>query len=160
MPHVRPAGRIPGRRRLKKPEPRLQQLRQPGAILTEPSGIWHTEPPHWFQVAWHCHRIADRSFAWRGRQMWVCARCLGVILGASLGFLSLMAILVLQGRDAIMSPWTWAIGMAGAGSCILDWSLQTWAHLPSTNMRRLITGLWGGFGTVSAFLAFFGVVVH
>ncbi len=83
-----------------------------------------------------CHRIPERCFTFRGKPMPFCARCLGATVG------QIVAILV-----AIiwrLPPW-WA-NAALLGLMLVDWSLQEYLDILSTNPRRLITGLTGGVG--------------
>lgn len=85
-----------------------------------------------------CHQRADRSFFINGWQMPVCARCTGVILSYPLA-----VILFFVKRVSVMS----AVIMSGI--MFLDWFVQYIGLLPSTNKRRLITGLIGGFGVAT-----------
>ena len=82
-----------------------------------------------------CHQIPKRSFFFKGYQFPVCARCTGVILGE---FISIILLLC-------------SIRIHFIVSCILlipmgiDWGLQFLKILESDNIRRLITGMLGGF---------------
>jgi uncharacterized membrane protein len=83
-----------------------------------------------------CHQLKERSFHFRGKQMFVCSRCFGIIVGyiiispvfyflkLNLGFYSILLLIPL----------------------IIDGSIQHFKILTSTNIRRLITGLLGGIG--------------
>ena len=35
----------------------------------------------WFDKYWGCHQLPERSFFFKGYQLPICARCLGIILG-------------------------------------------------------------------------------
>jgi hypothetical protein len=52
-----------------------------------------------------------------------------------------------------VSTWSaqtvWASAILCVLICVIDWSLQTWADIPSTNGRRLATGALGGAGAVA-----------
>lgn len=91
-----------------------------------------------------CHQMPERSFFYHGYQFPVCARCTGVLIG------SLLAI-----------PLFFKIGFRkvpvfiGLGLMWVDWVLQKAEVCESTNKRRLITGITGGFGVMSLQLAFF-----
>jgi len=83
-----------------------------------------------------CHQIPERCIAVRGEPMPICARC----LGATIGHFAALALLL---AGAVVSLW------AVAGACTVmgvDWAVQEYGVLMSTNPRRLATGVLGGFG--------------
>lgn len=82
-----------------------------------------------------CHRLPERSFFFHGHQFPVCARCTGVAIGQAL------AILLNFKRDIPAAVSALFLGIMGT-----DWGLQTLNIKESTNSRRLITGMLGGFG--------------
>lgn len=85
-----------------------------------------------------CHQKPERSFFIHGYQMPVCARCFGVILGYLIAVPSFFIFGFLK--------------MISLGGCVLmfaDWLVQAAGLLKSTNYRRLITGILGGFGIMS-----------
>lgn len=82
-----------------------------------------------------CHQMPERSFFYKGYQFPVCARCTGVILSA------LGAVILFFKRK--IPIW---VCIAMSGVMLVDWLLQYFKILPSTNKRRLATGLIGGFG--------------
>lgn len=90
-----------------------------------------------------CHQMPGRSFFWRGYQFPVCARCTGVIAGE----LAMIVLLVLGVR---VSFWGAVALLAPMG---LDWGLQFLGILPSTNVRRLFSGLLGGAGLTGVYWA-------
>lgn len=83
-----------------------------------------------------CHGIPERCFRYKGKHLPFCARCLGVSIGHVLSF----ALLLFDKLPAA----TLSVGFVAVMG--IDWSLQKWAGIPSTNTRRLITGVLGGFG--------------
>jgi len=87
-----------------------------------------------------CHQIADRSFFIRGRQLPVCARCTGVLLGSLLAY----AFFVLWSPPLL-------ICVFGLAVMFTDWLIQRLNIKESTNIRRLITGLLGGYSIASLF---------
>lgn len=89
--------------------------------------------------AWSCHRMPSRSFHIEGKPMPMCARCLGVAMGH---VVALGAWLTL----GLIGPLFAVVLMA---VCFADWAVQRWAGWESTNPRRLVTGLVGGFGMVA-----------
>lgn len=82
-----------------------------------------------------CHQMPERSFFIKGYQFPVCARCTGVII-------SYFLALILFKKYKV--PWQLCIIMAGI--MLTDWSLQYFGIKESTNPRRFVTGLIGGFG--------------
>lgn len=82
-----------------------------------------------------CHQMPERSFFYKGYQFPVCARCTGVILSA---FLATIIFIKKKLRVSLC--------IAMSGVMLTDWLLQYFDILASTNRRRLITGLIGGFG--------------
>ena len=89
-----------------------------------------------------CHQVPDRCFRFRGEPMPFCARCLGVVIG----------------QTAALTLALWA-DLPGYQHCVIltlpmavDWGLQRFSGVLSTNWRRLTTGLLGGFGLSSLML--------
>ena len=89
-----------------------------------------------------CHRIPERCFHVRGKPMPVCSRCLGVGVGQSVALIAVLAGLEL--------PYTVAVALAVP--MMLDWGLQMYLHVMSTNVRRFATGVMGGFGAATVLL--------
>jgi uncharacterized membrane protein len=85
-----------------------------------------------------CHQLPERSFFIKGYQMPVCARCTGVILG----YIIAIPIFIILDFKLMLS-------IASCFVMLLDWSLQQAKIKPSTNKRRLITGILGGFGIMT-----------
>lgn len=81
-----------------------------------------------------CHRLPDRSFFYKNHQFPVCARCTGVFIG---NIFSLAGIV-------FYTP-SWFLLFCGCGIMFIDWFLQYIKILKSTNLRRLITGVIGGY---------------
>lgn len=83
-----------------------------------------------------CHRLPDRSFTIRGKPMPFCARCLGASIGHVFSF-----VLFCLG---LLPPFILCLFFMLI--IFLDWSLQRWFGVMSTNPRRLVTGIIGGIG--------------
>ncbi|MBO5317534.1 MAG: DUF2085 domain-containing protein [Oscillospiraceae bacterium] len=85
-----------------------------------------------------CHQRPDRSFFFKGYQFPVCARCTGVLIGYLV---------------AIPSYIAWGVNLRiciiFAAIMFLDWVLQYGKLLESTNIRRLATGVCGGYSIMS-----------
>ena len=82
-----------------------------------------------------CHRLSERSFFYKGKQFPVCARCTGVAFGQITAIITAF----------IHSPPLWFI-LLTCLVCLVDSSLQYMMILMSTNIRRFITGIAGGYG--------------
>lgn len=88
-----------------------------------------------------CHQLPKRSFFVKGWQMFVCARCFGVIVGDFVG----TALFFLVHPPLLLSV------------CLLlpmavDWGIQRLGILESTNVRRLLSGISGGVGLTFIYL--------
>ena len=91
-----------------------------------------------------CHQMPERSFFLKGYQFPVCARCTGVIIA------SILATIVFFKKKL-------PIGVCIAMSSVMlfDWGMQYLKIKESTNKRRLITGLIGGFGYATLHIYFY-----
>ena len=92
-----------------------------------------------------CHQMESRSFAFKGYQFPLCARCTGVLLGEITGIASLLLGLriplpLMCGLIAVMG---------------IDWFIQYLEICMSTNPRRFITGTLCGYGLTYAYFYFF-----
>ena len=82
-----------------------------------------------------CHQMPERSVFVGGYQFPVCARCMGVIPA------SLIATAVF-----FWYRLTIFVSLVFCGIMFLDWFIQRINICQSTNLRRFITGLMGGYG--------------
>lgn len=90
-----------------------------------------------------CHQRADRSFFINGYQFPVCARCTGVLIGY------LITIPIIINYPVKLSQcFVFAFVM------LLDWLTQYYRICESTNIRRVISGIFGGFGVFAAEIIF------
>lgn len=85
-----------------------------------------------------CHQRPDRSFFFRGRQFPVCARCTGVFVGQ---------ILAIGCRFFVKSNFMICVDFCLI--LLIDWMIQYFKIKESTNLRRLITGILGGYGMLN-----------
>ena len=83
-----------------------------------------------------CHQRRDRSFFIGAYQFPLCARCTGVVLG----FMLALSCLIFGLRLSNIIP------ICLMSIMFIDWLLQSIEVRESTNKRRLITGILGGFG--------------
>lgn len=88
----------------------------------------------WPHLLWHCHRLPDRSFFVRGRQLHVCARCTGIACGFVVAF------------PLAMSHWRYLIpaGATAAAILVTDGGTQYFGWRQSNNLLRCITGFAAG----------------
>ena len=88
-----------------------------------------------------CHQLPERSFFIQSKQLPVCARCTGVLLG------NIIAIIVF----CFFRPnWFWFV--MGCTIMFMDWLVQYIGILESTNIRRFITGIIGGYSLTSLYV--------
>ena len=92
-----------------------------------------------------CHQMPERSFFYKGYQFPVCARCTGVIISAIIAYV----IFFTKKKIPI------GVCMAMSSVMLIDWSLQYLEIKESTNKRRFITGLIGGFGYSTLHIYFY-----
>lgn len=85
-----------------------------------------------------CHQKPERSFFYHGYQFPVCARCTGVIIG----YLIAIPCFLLFGYHKKLS-------ITGALVMFTDWAIQQSKIKESTNKRRFLTGIAGGFSIMS-----------
>lgn len=88
-----------------------------------------------------CHQMPERSFFYKGKQFPVCARCTGAFAGHFLA-----VILFIFGKQLPFKYCCLLLSIMGA-----DWGIQEAGLLPSTNIRRLVTGFCGGLGLFSIY---------
>lgn len=91
-----------------------------------------------FGKYWGCHQMPRRSFFFRQYQFPVCARCTGIILGDIVSIVGVMIGITISITDALLM----IIPMA------LDGGIQIKFNYESNNLKRLLTGIMAGIGTV------------
>lgn len=89
------------------------------------------------QALFYCHQMPERSLYFRGKQLPICARCTGILLGylAGIFFAFMFGKLPIPATILCFIP----LIIDGGGQLIGKWE--------SSNLRRLITGLLAGAGT-------------
>lgn len=96
-----------------------------------------------------CHQMAERSFTYQNKQFPLCARCTGVLLA------SLVAT-----PCFFLKKWELKLPVVLSSIMFFDWFIQ-FLHLKnSTNSRRFITGLLGGFGWTIIHLSFYRTLIQ
>ncbi len=83
-----------------------------------------------------CHQMPERSFTYGGYQFPVCARCTGILVSIPAAYMA-----ALSRKKIPVSLCALMVGMMA-----VDGFLQYIGIKESTNRRRFITGLCGGFG--------------
>lgn len=94
-----------------------------------------------------CHQRPERSFFIHNYQFPVCARCTGVLLSAVVAFFLFFCKKI---------PVTLCLALSSV--MLVDWSLQYFQILESTNKRRFVTGFVGGLGYSTLHLYFYRFV--
>lgn len=92
-----------------------------------------------------CHQVAERSYFIRKYQFPVCARCSGVFVGEMIS----LTKIIFMGAPVLH------LSLIGLGIMFIDWFLQRIEVLSSTNTRRLITGILGGYGLIGVYYCIF-----
>lgn len=85
-----------------------------------------------------CHQIPERSFFINGKQMPVCSRCTGIIIGFFLNI-----IIWLIGADVVI---IFPVCILMIIPLIVDGVVQLFTNYNSNNRRRFITGVIFGLG--------------
>ena len=96
-----------------------------------------------------CHQKPERSFFFKGYQFPVCARCTGVIISSIIAFFFFFLKKVPLAIFTFMSL-----------TMLTDWLLQYLNIKKSTNKRRFITGLIGGFGWSTIQFSFYKAIYN
>lgn len=89
-----------------------------------------------------CHQMPERSFFISKRQLPVCARCTGVMIGELVAIVHI--VIGVRPNVLLILGFLFVMGA--------DWGVQKIGVLESTNIRRLVTGIIGGFGTSYVYL--------
>ncbi|NLG05113.1 MAG: DUF2085 domain-containing protein [Clostridia bacterium] len=120
-----------------------------------------------------CHQMPERSFFYKGKQFPVCARCTGVSIGQFLSVVCNIALILHQKnasfkdkttidvtRPSRLAVFPFLPSFVMLGTMGFDWLLQEIKLLPSTNPRRFVTGILGGFGLFNLYFILFRKIVY
>ena len=94
-----------------------------------------------FNYLFMCHRLPERSFFFRGKQLPLCARCTGILAGYFIGIIYIIFV----HRSNILFEGMLIIPTA------IDGTGQYFGKWISTNRRRFITGVLAGFSVICIF---------
>lgn len=121
----------------------LNQLKSAKAVLTRFNKILYTYLTI-FPIPKGCHQLPERSFSYNDKQYPICARCTGVAIGQMLGIISTISILLFL----IKVPLYFVVAAAIILSIPMgvDWGIQYFFKIYSTNTRRIISGVLCGIG--------------
>lgn len=97
-----------------------------------------------------CHQMPERSFKIGWYTFPVCSRCTGIFFGQLSAVICLIA--------GVICPPYIALGLLAVMGA--DWLIQRIGLKESTNIRRLITGLCGGFGLFSLYINAFMLIYN
>jgi uncharacterized membrane protein len=86
-----------------------------------------------------CHQRSDRSCSFRGRQVPLCCRCLGMIVGSA--FAPLLRVTSLATCGILLLP------------LLADGLTQMLGLRVSSNWLRMLTGMLFGVGTLNLFIS-------
>jgi uncharacterized membrane protein len=100
-----------------------------------------------------CHQLPERSFFYKNNQYPVCARCTGVAVGQLFGIITTAIILYIRIKYLI-----YLTILLSTPMCI-DWSVQYFFQIISTNKRRLISGILCGIGFGALYLAILHFII-
>ncbi len=102
-----------------------------------------------------CHQMPERSFFYHGKQFPVCARCTGATLGQLLSIVTnvIWMISLHKSKKPYKEPWFLGVWFTFFSMAVMgaDWSIQEAGIKKSTNPRRFITGIFGGFGVFNTY---------
>jgi uncharacterized membrane protein len=93
---------------------------------------------------WHCHQRPERSLVIKRRQLPLCARCIGLLLGP----LALPAYIFLN---------DWRVSLVLIAAFFVDSITQVLGFRESNNYLRLVTG--AGFSLSMLSLAWMGIKI-
>jgi uncharacterized membrane protein len=97
-----------------------------------------------------CHQMPDRSFSYEGYQFPVCARCTGVIIGELVSIITILCAL----KISLVYAAVMIVPL------VVDGGLQYINIWKSNNLRRIITGIFAGFGLTYEYCCVFKFILH
>jgi len=89
-----------------------------------------------------CHQLPERSFFFKKWQFPVCARCTGTYIG---NVLAVICAFFFIPRPEYL--------LVGCAVILTDWLVQFTGIRDSTNPRRLLTGIVGGYSLMSLLIS-------
>jgi uncharacterized membrane protein len=113
--------------------------------LSEFIATWVFVDGVWIHRFWHCHRLPERSFFVKGRQFHVCARCTGLMMGAT------VSTMLLGTGNYLILPFLFFASLLA-----LDGFTQRQGYRNSNNRIRFIIGLTTGLTALPAIVTALG----
>lgn len=101
------------------------------------------------KILFLCHSKPERSFYFKGRQFPICARCTGVLLGWMIGIIYCIFSEVPKVYITVLILFP----------LIFDGTMQSLRKKESNNIKRIITGIFFGMGTIFIFVYFHRIMV-
>ena len=105
-----------------------------------------------------CHQLPERSLFYQGNQYPICARCAGIALGQLFGILSYLLIFIFSFSDLTIKPMLFSTAILSVPMGI-DWGIQYFFNIISTNRRRFLSGFICGFGFGGLYLSFIVLIL-
>ncbi len=105
-----------------------------------------------------CHQLPERSLFYQGNQYPICARCTGVALGQLFGIISYLLIFLFSVSDLNIKSMLFSTAILSVPMGV-DWSIQYFFNIISTNKRRFLSGLICGFGFGGLYLSFIVLIL-
>lgn len=93
-------------------------------------------------IAFMCHQMPERSFFVCGKQLPLCARCSGILIGYIIG----IVIAVITKCEFCLYMPVLILPLA------IDGGLQYIKRIESNNVRRFFTGIMGGIAIINIFI--------
>lgn len=101
------------------------------------------------KILFMCHSKPERSFYFKGKKFPICARCTGILLGWIVGIIYCLLLEVPKEYITILILFP----------LIVDGTMQSLRKKESNNIKRIITGILFGMGTIFIFVYFHRTMV-
>ncbi|MCI8285126.1 MAG: DUF2085 domain-containing protein [Firmicutes bacterium] len=95
----------------------------------------------WLPIIFGCHCREERSFHYKGKKFPICARCTGELIGIIFSLFTYIFFHI-----GILPSILFMIPL------IADGSIQSLTSYESSNIKRLITGLFFGYALANLFI--------
>ena len=108
-----------------------------------------------FLLSHHDPLHLDRCISVRicGKQVWLCARCLGLVWGYICTWLLILSLNFANISLSLSPSVLFIIIGIFVALAVFDWSIQTILFIESSNPRRFISGFFLGVGFTGSFFS-------